>query len=117
MISYAVTNTFGCTVTVTKILSATAPHPGSATTGIETATAQPGEVMLYPNPTNGTINIRADVAGVFNLYSVDGRALGQYKINEGITNVTLPNELASGVYVGRFTGDDGSITLFKVIKQ
>ena len=76
-----------------------------------------GQVLLYPNPTNGTINVKADVAGTFYLYSIDGKSLGEYKINEGITNVVLPTDLATGIYMGRYVGDDGNTVLFKIGKE
>ena len=118
VISYAVTNTAGCITTLTTTLTATpAPPPHGGSTGVDPLPVQVGEVSLYPNPTNGSINIRADVAGVFYLYSLDGKALGAYKINEGVTNVSLPNELATGIYMGRYVGEDGNITLFKIVKE
>ncbi len=115
VISYKVTSVAGCMTTVTKTITAS-PAPPPHTEGVTSAELSK-EVTLYPNPTNGAINIRADVAGVFYLYSIDGKGLGEYKVSEGITNITLPNELATGIYMGRYVGDDGSITQFKIVKQ
>ena len=116
VISYAVTSG-GCTTTKTLTITSTNPPPHGGSTGVEPLPVQMGAVSLYPNPSNGAINIRADVAGVFYLYSLDGKALGSYKIGEGITSVTLPNEVATGIYMGRYVGEDGSVTLFKVVKE
>ena len=115
VISYVVTNGFGCSATATLTIASTSPPPPH-TTGV-TVITKGEEVLLYPNPTNGSINIRADVAGVFYLYSLDGKTLGAYKISEGITGVTLPNELAPGIYMGRYIGEDGNVALFKVVKE
>jgi hypothetical protein len=114
VISYAVT-TGGCTTTKSLTIASTEPPhaEGVGTPGSSKAK----EVLLYPNPTNGAINIKADIAGVFYLYTLDGKMLGTYKVYEGITNVTLPNELATGIYTGRYMGDDGSTVQFKVVKQ
>jgi hypothetical protein len=114
VISYAVTSG-GCTTTVMKTISSTTPPHAEGVTAPDPSKAQ--EVLLYPNPTNGAINIKADVAGVFYLYSMEGKALGIYKINEGITNVVLPNELSTGIYTGRYMGDDGSSAQFKIVKE
>ncbi len=116
VISYAVTSG-GCTTTKTLTITSTNPPPHGGSTGVELLPVQVGAVSLYPNPSNGAINIRADVAGVFYLYSLDGKALGAYKISEGVTSVTLLNELAPGIYMGRYLGDDGNVALFKVVKE
>ena len=116
VISYVVTNGFGCSATATLTIASTSPPPPH-TTGMTTPDLAQGAVTLYPNPTNGTINIRADVAGIFNLYSIDGRTLGAYKISEGITNMTLPNDLATGIYMGKYVGEDGNVVLFKIVKE
>ena len=114
VISYVVTNGFGCSATATLTITSTSPPHA---TGVNTPGYTSEEVLLYPNPTNGSINIRADVAGVFYLYSLDGKTLGAYKISEGITSVNLTNELAVGIYMGRYVSDDGNVTLFKVVKE
>ena len=117
VISYAVTSD-GCTTTKTlTITSANPPPHGGSTTGVETTAGKTSEVLLYPNPANSAINIRADVAGVFYLYSLDGKSLGQYKIAEGINNITLPADMAAGIYMGRYIDTDGNATMFKIMKQ
>ena len=115
VISYVVTNGAGCSATATLTIASTSPPPPH-TTGV-TGITKGEDVLLYPNPTNGSINIRADVAGAFYLYSLDGKTLGVYKVSEGITGVTLPNELAPGIYMGRYVGEDGNVTLFKIMKE
>lgn len=40
--------------------------------------------------------------GVLTVSSIDGRQVGQYEIKEGKNNVTLPETLNTGVYMGRF---------------
>ena len=120
VISYLVTNGMGCTTTQTLniMVSPGGAREGSGAEGSAIVNEPGKEVLLYPNPTNGgTINIKADIGGDFYLYSLDGRVLGGYKISAGITNVTLPSDLAAGIYMGRYAGDDGHTTLFKIVKQ
>ena len=114
VISYVVTNGFGCSATASLTITSTSPPHA---TGVATTAGKTNEVSLYPNPSNGAINIKADVAGVFYLYSLDGKSLGEYKITEGINNLTMPNELATGIYMGRYLGEDGSVALFKIVKE
>ena len=116
VISYAVTSG-GCTTTKTLTISSTNPPPHGGSTGVETTAGKTSEVLLYPNPTNSAINIRADVAGVFYVYSLDGKSLGQYQIAEGINNITLPADMATGMYMGRYVDTDGHTTMFKIVKQ
>jgi hypothetical protein len=97
------------------VISSTSPPHAEGISAPDPSKGQ--EVLLYPNPTSGMINIKADVAGVFYLYSMDGKMISTYKINEGITNVVLPNELATGVYTGRYVGDDGNTAQFKIVKE
>ena len=118
VIGYMVTNGLGCATTATVTLTATpAPPPNGGSTTEISNVDKTNEVLLYPNPTNSAINIRADIAGVFYLYSLDGKSLASYKIAEGINNLTMPDGLATGIYMGRYVGDDGNIVLFKIVKQ
>ena len=89
----------------------------SNTTGVDQNLSNAETVLLYPNPTSGAININASEAGSFSIYSFDGKALETYPIAIGVTSIQLPKELASGIYVGRYAGDDGSTAIFKIVKE
>ena len=111
-ISYTVIDVNGCRSSATKTISNTARYAS----GINTIQEEEN-ILLYPNPTNGTVNIKADVAGAFYMYALDGKLLSEYKIIEGITSITLPNDLAKGIYMGKYVGSDGNIMLFKIVKE
>ena len=100
-----------------KTLSILRNDPLSNPTFTTLSTTGRAEVLLYPNPTNDVIDIKANVAGIFFLYSLDGKCLGQYNINEGVTNLSLPNELVTGICMGRYVGNDGNTALFKIVKE
>jgi hypothetical protein len=53
VISYAVTNGSGCTVTVTKSMSATEPHPGGTTTGSGATLYVGGSVLITDDQAGG----------------------------------------------------------------
>ena len=78
-----------------------------------TATA----IRIYPNPSMGNLTIEAAAAGVFTLYTLDGKELQQYSIEAPSTAISLPHNLAAGVYTCRFTGTDGSSQIVRIVYQ
>ena len=75
------------------------------------------KVILYPNPMLNELYVQSDMPGVFYFYSIDGKEIGEYAINKGITSITISNELAAGVYMGTFKDNDGNTTVFKIVKE
>jgi hypothetical protein len=89
-----------------------------------TTTSRPEEAMagttvlsVYPNPTSGTLTVQAPTSGTFTMYTVDGREVARYAVSETATTVTLPGNLATGVYMCRFNGTDGSSDVVRLIYQ
>jgi hypothetical protein len=84
------------------------------TTGIKSNVASNGSV--YPNPTNGVLNIHTTAANA----SVEFyNAMGQNVMSKSLTNGTNTidmNGLSSGVYTVRLI-QDGASTITKVIKN
>ena len=78
-----------------------------------------GEVLvdIYPNPTTGTVTIQASEAGIFVLYSLDGREIGRYAVQDQATTVIFPSGLTAGIYMGRFMAGSGSVTNVKIVYQ
>jgi hypothetical protein len=72
---------------------------------------------VYPNPTVGALTIDAPTTGIFNVYTIDGKQVSSYVINEAKTSIVLPNNLASGIYMCRFNGDDGNITMVRLVYE
>jgi hypothetical protein len=72
---------------------------------------------LYPNPTSGSLTVEASVKGLLTIYTVDGREVAQYAVAETATTVKLPDNLATGVYMCRFNGADGSTEIVRLVFQ
>ncbi|MES2704232.1 MAG: Ig-like domain-containing protein [Bacteroidota bacterium] len=110
-ISYTVSNA-GCTVRSTKAISVTLSRPGSPV-----AQSSLGSLQLYPNPTTGTFTIEAPEAGTFSIYTLDGKEVSSYTIAQGATVISLPNELANGIYMCRYYGASGSTTVVRLVYE
>ncbi|MES2704231.1 MAG: Ig-like domain-containing protein [Bacteroidota bacterium] len=108
-ISYSVSNA-GCTVRATKAISVTASRPGSPV-----VTSAIGSLQLYPNPTTGTFTIEAPEAGTFSIYTLDGKEVSKQTLAQGATVISLPNELANGIYMCRYYGESGITTVVRLV--
>jgi hypothetical protein len=72
---------------------------------------------VYPNPTQGTFTVQTSAAGTFRIFTLDGRMTGSYELNTATATIELPADLASGVYMCKFTGNDGSLETVRLIYQ
>ncbi len=72
---------------------------------------------VSPNPTTGAINLTTDVVGKVVIYTIDGKQLQQYEAKAGTTSILMPAGLASGVYMLRFNGADGSSKMVRLVYQ
>ncbi|MBX2905497.1 MAG: Ig-like domain-containing protein, partial [Taibaiella sp.] len=70
---------------------------------------------VYPNPTSGGFNIQSDATGRLTVFSIDGRVVVESKLDAGNTALYMPLGSATGVYVLRFAGDDGTVKTSKLI--
>jgi hypothetical protein len=75
----------------------------------------PPVFSLYPNPTTGAFTLQSGVAGKILVLSIDGRVVMETKVEGGNTALSMPFGSAAGVYVVRFTGDDGTVKTTKLI--
>ena len=116
--SYTVmgTNANGCTnmAMVTQSVSACA--------GIDNSqfVTQNSEIVLYPNPTNGILNVELGMLYEGNATIEITNALGQVVLTENVTatNTTLKtNNLDNGIYFVRVISNNRVITTQKIVKQ
>jgi hypothetical protein len=85
-------------------------------TDINTGTSEmTAKFTVYPNPTSGTMKIESSVTGTFVVFTLDGKTVDQYDINGSTTTITLPNDLAAGVYMCRFSGVDGTTSVVRLV--
>jgi trimeric autotransporter adhesin len=79
--------------------------------------AQTGVLKVFPNPTSGSLTIDAPVAGTFSVYTIDGKEVAQYTVSASVNMVTLPSNLATGIYMSRFIGVDGSSAIVRLVYE
>jgi trimeric autotransporter adhesin len=111
-VTYTVPST-GCYVTYGISVYSTSARPDN-TTGLD---KESSAFSVFPNPTSGALNINAEVDGEFTVYSLDGKLVQQNHVAAGTTTVSLPMELASGVYMCRFNGNNGSTNMVRLVVQ
>jgi uncharacterized protein YjdB len=109
-ISYSVSNP-GCTVRATQIISVLTSRPeGSWQSAV-------GSLQLYPNPTTGAFTVEVEEAGTFSIFSMDGREVSRQSISQGATQLNLSKDLASGIYMCRYTSESGSTTMVRLVYE
>jgi hypothetical protein len=91
-----VTNSRDCSKRAEIDLSTTSIHPGAVTTYY---------IKVYPNPTNGQLNVLAPKDMVVSLYDIQGRELFKQK---DATQIDM-SPFASGVYIIQFTNAEGQV--------
>jgi uncharacterized protein YjdB len=74
-------------------------------------------MSLYPNPTAGSFTVSAHASGMLQVYSIEGKELARYEIAKGETHITLANELAKGIYMCRFNGNDASTVMVRLVVE
>lgn len=91
--------------------NATVTSPGGRSASLENT----NNILVYPNPTNGRLSIEATTAGIFTIYTLDGKTLQQYATEAPATSISLPNNLTAGVYMCRFEGSDGNNKTVRIV--
>ncbi len=110
-----ITYTLGeCTATAVVTVTPSA-KPG----GQQNALAESEALfILYPNPTTtGALTIQSSISGAVVIYSMDGKQILEEQVANGVTTLSLPGNLASGMYMVRFRGDDGSSKMGKLVYE
>jgi hypothetical protein len=87
-----------------------------STTGINDVPSQQ-DVSVYPNPGSEEINIINATAGmILDLYNLQGQKLGRYTL-KGANNHLNIKSLTPGVYLLRFTDNNGTQHTTRLMKQ
>lgn len=103
------------TTTVNVTVSNTGGRMSNPTAGVNNTTGNNTSMQVFPNPSNGTFNLKTSGAGTFYLFSIEGKYAGEYAITDMETVINVPGALASGIYVGRFKNTDGNTTDVKLV--
>lgn len=78
------------------------------------------DFAAFPNPFNNEITIRFNsdnpIVARLKIYSVEGKSIGEYKIQSGINTTISTNGLVSGIYFLQLNTVEGSKTL-KLIRN
>ncbi|MFO7701593.1 MAG: T9SS type A sorting domain-containing protein, partial [Psychroflexus maritimus] len=70
------------------------------------------KLSVYPNPTNSLINVVYEEDLLINIYTIDGKFLGNYTSKE----IDL-TDLTSGVYLLKIENLQGNVTTKRIIKK
>jgi uncharacterized protein YjdB len=109
-ISYTIITT-GC-----RSLKAMTVNPTTLSRGVAGMDNTDGLVFaVFPNPTQGAITVETSTAGVFAIYTIDGRLMSEHKIETSSVYIQLPEDIVSGIYLCRFTRDNGSVETVRLI--
>ncbi len=85
--------------------------PGCAPTAItEEHNLATKSLNLYPNPSNGSFTLEVKQQGLFIVSDLQGRTIGNYKVQAGQNKILLPESQASGIYFGVFCDNKGERT-------
>lgn len=72
------------------------------------------DIKLYPNPTAGNVVLEARQEGTLRIYDTRGVLTGTYEVLRGSNHILLP-PLSAGIYIGKFTGADGSTIVLRIL--
>lgn len=101
IISYTVSNSCG-TSTSTVAVTVSTPRPAVDSENL-------AGLSMYPNPTQGVVNVQSTVPATMVVYSIDGREVLSSALISGVNVLALPASLSPGVYLVQFVLADGSI--------
>jgi trimeric autotransporter adhesin len=96
----------------TRSMTVSPARPGSP---VVSEAVQASVLKVFPNPTSGTLTIDAPVAGTFTVYTIDGKQVAQYTVAASANMVTLPSNLAAGIYMCRFVGTEGTYAIVRLV--
>jgi len=77
------------------------------------------EILVYPNPSSSIIHFEINdlaQAGYLEIYSMEGKKIGNYILREGINTVNIEH-LQSGFYFYKIFNDNNVLVTGKFIKQ
>ncbi|MBL7690624.1 MAG: Ig-like domain-containing protein [Flavipsychrobacter sp.] len=106
-ITYRVTAT-GCSAIRSLEVVATGGRPA-------VAEPQLSSFSLFPNPTTRSFSVITSTNGVFRLLSMDGKLIMSQQMTSGTTVVNMPEDIAPGVYISDFAGNNGDRNVIRLI--
>ncbi|MBE2290768.1 MAG: Ig-like domain-containing protein [Chitinophagaceae bacterium] len=74
-------------------------------------------ITIRSNPTTGQLSMEASVSGELSILTIDGRIVASESLVKGTNHITLPAQLARGMYVVRFKGNDGSAHVARIVLE
>lgn len=74
------------------------------------------DVRVYPNPTDGIVNIRGAASSEVQLFDAYGKLLGSWSADGGTVQLDLTGH-AAGVYIVKVLNQDGTMGVEKVVKR
>ncbi|HLP12393.1 MAG TPA: choice-of-anchor B family protein [Flavobacteriales bacterium] len=91
---------------------------GNAFVGMEENTVAVGNIMVFPNPANETVNIvcTGDEIVTVDLVDLSGKTVMSHKVNAVNTSINI-HSLANGIYSVRTGTKSGKVTVSKLVKQ
>ena len=70
---------------------------------------------VFPNPSQGTLTVQSSVSGTFRIYTLDSKLISEYRIDAPSANLRLPSELAIGIYMCKFSREDGTVETVRLV--
>lgn len=98
----------------TGVITVVSLRPGGNNNGTVNIST---ELKVYPNPTSGTLTIDAPVVGTFKVYTIDGKEVANFAVTSRANVVSLPSNLATGIYMCRFSGADGTSAIIRLVYE
>jgi uncharacterized protein YjdB len=96
----------------------------TASHGISVTGARPGYndkvtddnlFSVYPNPTSGILTILSGTPGTATIFTIDGRTIKQFAVGIEPCLLSLPEGIASGIYLLKFNGNNGSNNIVRLV--
>ncbi|MBE2290807.1 MAG: Ig-like domain-containing protein [Chitinophagaceae bacterium] len=109
-ISYVVTST-GCRSTKAMTVNPVTLAKPNTSGGVEKGSV----ITVYPNPTQGVLTIEATASGNFKVFTLDSKQLAEYRIASPSTMIKLPADMPAGIYMCRFTAEDGTVESIRLV--
>ncbi len=87
----------------------------NTTTSILTANVAQNKINVYPNPSNGEVNIKVINNSEVNILDLSGKVLMKKMVNSGNNKINI--DLNPGAYLLRVIGSDNSVTTTKFLVE
>jgi hypothetical protein len=86
-----------------------------STVGISTNNLKANELILFPNPTKGTVSFNTEFSGSYRIINLTGASVQKGQFSAGVNKLNLATELKGGIYFLQLNGDTGNTFSKKII--